>query len=204
MRKLYYYIAISLDGFICRHDGDISDFSFQGDHVQDLLRDFPETIPTHLRSQLNIDAANRKFDTVLMGRRTYEVGSSQGIASPYEHLKQYLFSTTLKQSPSNGITLVRDNAVEVVRQLKQESGMGIWLCGGSELASTLIDEIDELILKVNPFLMGAGKTLFSSSFAKRTLQPIIRREYSSGFALAHYQIVCPHINETPKPGEGSR
>ena len=53
--------------------------------------------------------------------------------------------------------------MERVRQLKDEAGRGIWLCGGADLASTLFAEqlIDQLNLKVNPFLMGSGIPLFS-------------------------------------------
>ena len=81
MRKLTYYIATSFDGFVCRNDGSISDFEFEGEHVADILSQFPETIPTHLRDHFEIDAGNRNFDCVLMGRRTYELGAELGIVS---------------------------------------------------------------------------------------------------------------------------
>ena len=91
MRTLTYYIATSLDGFVSRTDGSLDDFGFDGEHVADLLAEFPETIPTHLRSDLPLTDECRHFDTVLMGRTTYEVGLSLGFGSPYEHLKQYVF-----------------------------------------------------------------------------------------------------------------
>jgi len=55
------------------------------------------------------------------------------------------------------------------------------------LASTLIDEIDERILKINPFLIGAGKSLFTSEFPKHELELISRRNYANGFSLAHHR-----------------
>lgn len=188
MRKLTYYIATSFDGFVSKPDGGIDDFSFEGEHVNDLLTEYPETIPTHLRSLLNISSENRHFDTVLMGRHTYQVGLSQGITSPYQHLRQYVFSKSMATSPDASITLVSDNAVEIVRTLKAESGLDIWLCGGPMLAFDLLDEIDEIIVKVNPFLIGAGKPLFAGAISKRDLDLIDRRDYSNGFALLHYRL----------------
>ena len=188
MRKLIYYIATSADGFICRPNGSIEDFTFDGEHVLDLLEAFPETIPTHLRPQLKIEAENKRFDTVLMGRRTYEVGEAYGITSPYEHLEQYLFSTSLSNSPSADVVLVSSDAVQCVRDLKSRDGLDIWLCGGSELASALIEEIDEIIIKSNPFLMGCGKSLFARETPKIELDLIDRRNYACGFTLQHFGV----------------
>ncbi|MEO1210842.1 MAG: dihydrofolate reductase family protein [Cyanobacteria bacterium J06638_20] len=188
MRKLTYYIATSFDGFVSRTDGSIDDFAFEGEHVADLLSEYPETIPTHLRSYFELANQNRHFDTVLMGRRTYEVGLAAGVTSPYQHLDQYVFSTSMDSSPDAALTLVKANAIDVVRSLKASDGLDIWLCGGPSLAFALLDEIDTIIVKVNPFLMGAGKPLFSSAFPKRDLQLVARRDYRNGFALAQYKL----------------
>ena len=191
VRKLSYYIAMSLDGFISRTDGRIDDFSFEGEHVPDLLAEYPETIPTHLRSHFDLTNENRQFDTVLMGRRTYEVGLELGVTNPYQHLRQYVFSRSLQSLPDNDVNLISSNAIDAVQKLKAEDGLGIWLCGGPELASTLLGEIDELILKVNPFLMGAGKTLFAFEFPKRELQLVTHHHYDNGFSLLHYKFERP-------------
>ena len=185
MRQLTYYIATSFDGFVARPDGALDDFTFDGEHVQDLLTEYPETIPTHLRSHITVSDQNRHFDTVLMGRRTYEVGFTLGITSPYQHLDQYLFSTTLEESPDESVTLVNKDVVEAVRRLKAVEGLGIWLCGGPVLASALVDEIDTMIVKINPFLMGTGKTLFADALPRTNIRILDRRDYDNGFALVH-------------------
>ena len=186
MRKLTYYIATSLDGFVCRPDGRIDEFSFDGEHVPDLLAEYPETIPTHLRPHIDVSHDLRHFDTVLMGRRTYEVGLDAGFPSPYQHLEQYVCSSSLQVPAETGIHQVADNPTRTVQELKQREGLDIWLCGGPSLASSLVDEIDELIIKINPFLMGAGKTLFADTFPKREVSLIDRRDYTNGFSLVHY------------------
>ena len=75
-----------------------------------------------------------------------------------------------------------------MRELKSKDGLGIWLCGGPVLATALIDEIDHVILKVNPFLMGRGRSLFASEIPRTSLRILRRRDYESGFALIHLRL----------------
>jgi dihydrofolate reductase len=56
---------------------------------------------------------------------------------------------------------VNDNPIEYVRQRKKRTGPGIWLCGGSDLAGALWPEMDELILKVNPMVVGSGRPVMT-------------------------------------------
>ena len=188
MRKLIYYVACSVDGFIAREDGSLVDFSMGGEHFADLLEAFPETIPGHLREQLNVTAGNRQFDAVLMGRRTYQVGLDLGVTSPYPHLDQFVFSRSMHETPDEHVSLVTENPIACVRELKQQQGMDVWLCGGGELASAMLPEIDEVILKVNPFLMGSGTPLIAGSESKIDLQIQKKHIYDNGFMLLHYAV----------------
>ncbi len=186
MRKLTYYVACSVDGFICHDDGSVDGFLTEGEHLPDLFKSFPETLPTHLHEVLGINDNNRVFDTVLMGRNTYEVGLNEGITSPYSTLKQYIFSNSMEESPHKDVKLVKENVLEFVNELKQVEGKDIWLCGGGNLASALFPEIDNLILKVNPFLMGSGIPLFSSAVEQTALELVNSKVYSNSFMLLHY------------------
>lgn len=190
MRKLVYYVACSVDGFIAHTDGSHDGFSQDQDYFADLFAAFPETVPTHLREVMGVDSENQRFDTVLMGRKTYEVGLKEGVTSPYAHLRQYLFSRSLSESPDANVELVSDQAIEVVQQLKAEDGKDIWLCGGANLASTLFANqvIDQLILKVNPFLMGAGIPLFADVIPQTTLDLTNSKIYRNGVLLLHYSV----------------
>lgn len=186
MRNLVYYVACSLDGFIAHEDGSFGGFLFSGPHMNDLTREFPETIPSHLRGA--VTGENRHFDAVLMGRRTYEVGLKEGITSPYRTLRQFVVSRSMKGSPDAEVELVRERVPEVVRALKREPGKDIWLCGGGELAALLFPEIDCLILKVHPFLMGAGIPLFSGRVPEAQLTLTERKVYLNGFMRLHYRL----------------
>jgi dihydrofolate reductase len=122
--------------------------------------------------------------------KTYEVGLKEGVTSPYSHMKQYLFSRSMPQSPDENVKLVSDNAIEFVNALKRESGKGIWLCGGGNLATALFTNhlIDQLILKVNPFLMGAGIPLFSDAIPQTALELTDRKIFKNGVLLLDYRV----------------
>jgi dihydrofolate reductase len=188
MRKLTYYVACTVDRFISRPDGSFDFYLTEGEHIADLLESFPETIPAHLRDQLGVHAANKCFDAVLMGRRTYEVGSRMGITSPYPQMKQYLFSRTMTESPDANVVLVSQDALSTVTELKKQSGKDVWLCGGGDLATTLFPEIDEIILKVNPILLGSGIPLFSGVVKQTDLELSDSKSYRNGFLLLRYRV----------------
>ena len=187
MRDLVYYVAVTLDGFIAREDGSFSEFPWDDAIGTHLLENFPETFPAHLRKD---DRPNQLFDTVLMGRATYEVGQRDGINSPYPTLDQYVFSRTLTRSPDESITLVSTESLERVRALKQADGLSIWLCGGSALAGDLYAAglIDRLILKVNPILFGHGKSLFGQEVEAHALELQDSMRFNSGHLIQTYRV----------------
>ncbi|NNE29990.1 MAG: dihydrofolate reductase [Saprospiraceae bacterium] len=150
MRKIVYYVAISTDGYIAGPDGDISKFVANGKGVQKYLKDL------------------KGFDTVIMGKNTYELGYSFGMKpgeNPYPHMRCYVVSDSLKleQGPSD-INIVSLD-LNFIRQLKDQEGTDIYLCGGGMLAGWLLenDMVDSLKLKINPILLKTGIRLFGSS-----------------------------------------
>lgn len=188
MRELKYYVACTVDKFIARGDGSFDFFLTQGEHVSDLLENFPETIPVHFRDKLGITGENRHFDAVLMGRKTYEVGLQEGITNPYPQMQQYVFSRSWKESPDANVELVSTDPLVFVQELKQQSGKDIWLCGGGDLATKLFAQIDELILKVHPMLLGSGIPLFSGAIELTSLQLTNSKIYNNGFMLLNYRV----------------
>ncbi|MFE3001216.1 dihydrofolate reductase family protein [Nocardia sp. NPDC059246] len=182
MRKLVYYVAVSLDGYIAGPQGEY-DFYPTGDDLMAWFGEaMPETVPTHLRELvgLPVDTPNRQIDTVLMGRGSYEPGLAAGTDSPYNHLKQYVFSTTLAPVDNPQVEIVSGDPVELVRRLKKEEGLDIWLCGGANLAGQLIGEIDRLILKSYPVIAGAGLPMIIGNFSPSRFEVTQRREFGNG------------------------
>lgn len=185
MRKLVYYVAVTLDGFIAAEDGTFDGFVFEGDHMAGINENFPETLPTQIREPFGLaDAPNKHFDTVLMGRHTYQVPG--GLASPYAHLRQFVVSTQVTGTPDD-VEVIREDVVGRVRALKQEDGLDIWLCGGGKLAAELLPEIDTLMLKINPVVFGRGIPLFDGKADIRKFTRTDARLFESGVSFMTYE-----------------
>ncbi|GAA3376858.1 dihydrofolate reductase family protein [Streptomyces racemochromogenes] len=174
MRKLTYFIATTVDGFIGAPDGD-ADFIYRyvdPEFIGLLTAEYPETISSAGREQLGIkDAAPKRFDTVVMGRNTYETGLKAGVSSPYDHMReQYVVSRGLTTPPDPAVRLISGDLVARVREMKARDGLGIWLCGGADLAAQLMDEIDEYIVKTYPVVVGTGMPMSRAGFGVRPLE----------------------------------
>ena len=146
MRKLIYHVAASLDGFIAHEDHTVDGFLNEGDHATDYFA-----------------SLKNDYDTVLMGRKTYDFGLQFGVTNPYPWLKQYVFSSR-QDITEPGITVISSDPSELVTRLKAETGKSIYLCGGAKMATELLEHhlIDEILVKINPVLFGAGIGLLTS------------------------------------------
>jgi dihydrofolate reductase len=187
VRALVYYIGVSIDGFIAGPDDEIDFYPLTGEFGEWMTAEFPDALPTQIRRQLGVDGApNRRFDTVVMGRRTYDPALSVGIPNPYAHLRQVVVSRSL-ESPDPHVTVVRDDPVTAVRALKREdSELDVYLAGGGRLASQLVEEIDRLVVKLYPVVAGAGRSAFGDRFAPTLFQLDGMRTFPGGTAVLQY------------------
>lgn len=187
MRKLVYYVASSLDGFIAGEDGGTDAFPVSEPYLLRIAADLPETLPVHARAALGVDAPPARFDTVLMGRATYQPALDAGIASPYAPLRQIVFSRLLPPSDDPSVKVLSGDPVPVVRRLKAEdTGRDVWLCGGGDLAAQLADEIDELIVKLNPVVLGRGVPMFRGRTGPRPFALVRSEAREAGVLWLHY------------------
>ena len=174
MRKIIYHVATSLDNFICHPDGSIDGFVAEGDHVADYQ--------AHLQ----------QYDTVIMGRSTYTFGYRFGLppgARAYPHMRHLIFSQSLTL-PGSEVEVVATDPLPVVERLKAGDGTPIYLCGGGTFAGYLLQHqlIDELVVKLNPFLMGKGVRLFETQPRPLKLAMVDSKTYHSGVMLLHYRV----------------
>lgn len=185
MRELVYYVAVSIDGFIADAEGRYDAFLVDGDHQQVVLGEFADALPAHAHAALGTTPPGTRFDTVVMGWNTLVPALDAGIASPYPHLRQVVASRR-RRSVDPAVSLVHD-PVSTVRDLKAEEGLDIWLCGGAELAGTLLPEIDRLILKRHPVTLGAGVALFAGAGRRpRSFARARARAFDSGVVVEEY------------------
>ncbi|MFW3172446.1 dihydrofolate reductase family protein [Geodermatophilus sp. CPCC 206100] len=187
MRDLVYYIGVSIDGFIAGPDDEVDFYPMSEAYTEWMTAEFADALPTPVRRQLGVDAApNRRFDTVVMGRRTYDPALQAGIPSPYAHLRQVVVSRTL-ESPDPAVTVVREDPVAAVRALKAEqTGLDVYLAGGGQLAGQLVDEIDRLVVKQYPVVAGAGRTAFGPRFTPTPFDLDDVRTFPGGNAVLSY------------------
>lgn len=176
-RKLVYYIATSIDGFIAQSDGRLGGFSMEAQYISDYLRDL------------------QTYDTVLMGRNTYEAGYQYGIQpgepSPtYAHMMQYVLSQTMEAYQHEQLQVIRDDPAEFVQSLKSQDGEPIYLCGGGQLAGYLLEHqlIDEYIAKVNPVVFGQGIPAFGGYSGAIPLTLIDTKIYADGHMINRFRI----------------
>lgn len=190
MRELTYFVAVSVDGFIAGPNGEYDRFLAEGDHMAAVGERYRGTVPTAFADQVGVPADGSPFDTVLMGWNTYAVGLPH-LPDPYAHLRQVVFTRSHEAPEGSGAMRFTDrDPIDVVRELKRESGAGIWLCGGGALAAQLADEIDHLVLKISPVLLGAGIRLFGDRpYAPSGMAPDAVTRFESGVVIAEYSRV---------------
>ena len=190
LRKLTYFVACSIDGFIGGPDGDASFMLpfVDGEFLEFLKAEYPETMATHGRRALGLDdLPNKRFDTIVQGRASYDLALKEGITSPYAHLREYVASRTLTESPDPNVEIIPTDLVGRVRELKAEdSAFGIYLCGGSAVAGELVDEVDELVIKTYPVLLGSGMPMFASGFEVSEFVPDSVRTFGNGVVVRTY------------------
>ena len=177
MRIVTYGAACSLDGFIAPTDGSMDWLHFS--------RDVQEVMGTYWAS----------IDTMLMGRKTWEVavghGGGAGDGGPTGGVTTYVFSRTLG-SVGHGAHLVSEDPGEFVRRLKAKPGKGICVMGGGELAQSLFAAgvIDEVGLNVHPVLLGSGVPFFRDAGRRIALELAESRVIDGGCVLSTYRVVA--------------
>lgn len=175
MAELTYYVAATLDGFIAHEGGTFDGFEWDDEVASDFF------------------AALQTFGTVLMGRKTYEVGLKEGKTSPYPWMRQVVFSRSMEVSPDEAVELVHGDIVGFVRGVKSEADAPIWLCGGADVASTLMDArlIDHVTVKLNPIIFGSGISLVSHTATHYSLDLKGSKVYDCGIVVLQYDVRRP-------------
>ena len=160
MRRVRYAVAMSLDGFIAGPKGE-ADW---------ILMD-PE---------IDFSAIFSEFDTLLVGRKTFEGMKGHGGGAMFSGMKVFVLSRTLEQRAHPGVTIVSRHVKETVTALRKDSGKDIWLFGGGELFRSLLDLrlVDTVEVAVIPVLLGGGIPLLPSPAARAKLSLTGHRVYA--------------------------
>jgi dihydrofolate reductase len=173
MRKIIYYVATSADGFIARTDEDIAWL-----HRARTAGDY------------GMAAFYKSIDTVLVGRKTYDVGLKFGQDS-YAGKKNFVFSRTPPVTQSPKMEYVAADIPSFANRLRKQKGKHIWLAGGANLAASFLDcdQLDELVLHVIPILIGEGIPLIQARHRSTPLKVLSSRTFSDGVVRIHYSVL---------------
>ncbi len=142
MRQVCYGVAMSLDGYIAGPNGEL-----------DWIVVDPE---------IDFAAIYSRFDTLLMGRATFEDAMRRGGMGLMPGMQAVVVSRTLRPQDYPGITILSENVEEAVNGLRLKPGKDIWLFGGGSLFRSLLGAglVDRVELTVIPVLLGGGVPLF--------------------------------------------
>ena len=170
MRKIRYGVAMSLDGYIAGPNGEAdwilidSEFSF-----------------AELWAQ---------FDTLLMGRRTYEAATARLGEASFEGRKTLVVSRTLRQADHPRVTILSELSRDWLKALCAQSGKDIWLMGGGKLFRLLLEmgAVDTVELSVIPILLGGGVPLLPHPAQQTKLTLSGHKIYRSGLVSLIYDV----------------
>ena len=111
------------------------------------------------------------------------------IATFMNGAEKYVFSRTLESADWNKTTLVKGDAVETVRKLKQQPGKDIFVFGSADFSATLMRHglIDEYRIGLNPVILGKGIPMFKEGMEKLKLRLLTTRPLKSGVVILHYE-----------------
>lgn len=171
MRKIILQLAVSLDSYIEGPNGEF-DWCFTD-------------------QDYGMSAFFKRIDSVFYGRKTFELVLSMESEVPagFPKLKEYVFSNTM-DNVREGAVLVRGDIKSEVEKIKNEKGKDIWLFGGADLISSLMNLqlVDEIILAVHPVVLGGGKALFKEIKERTWLTLTAHKIYPNGLVFLTYSI----------------
>lgn len=176
MKKLRYSVAASLDGFIAGPRGEYDWIVMDPD--------------------FDWKALYGQFDTLIIGRKTYETMRARGMSSASMGMKAYVVSRTLDPRDHPDVTVMSGDVPARIRLLKGGSGKHMWLCGGATLFRYLLDAglVDAIDVTVVPVLLGGGVPLVPEG--RRCVLKLSQCEARrSGLVMLKYDVA-----DLPLPG----
>ena len=171
MRKIVYSVAMSLDGYVLGPKG--------------------ETDWITMDPEIDFAALFARFDTLLMGRKTYETAKAMGGGPGMPGVTCIIASRTLRPEDCPGVAVIGDGLADRVRELRAGSGKDIWLFGGGVLFRSLLDAglVDDVGVAVMPVLLGGGVPLLAVG-DRASLRLMGSKIYRSGIVSLEYAVAA--------------
>jgi dihydrofolate reductase len=173
MSKIRYIVAMTLDGYVAGPNGE-ADW---------ILMDL----------DINFAELWAQFDTLLMGRRTYEAAIARLGKASMQRMKTVVVSRTLRAADHPSLTLISDLNRDRMQSLRAQGTRDIWLMGGGELFRSMLamQEVDAVEVSVMPVLLGGGVPLLPSPAERASLKLSGHKLYRSGIVSLVYDVQNP-------------
>ena len=170
MRKIRYRVAMSLDGYIAGPNGEY-----------DWIVSDPE---------VNFAEIWAQFDTMLMGRRTYELALPKLGEAAFAHVKTIVASRTLRPVDHPKVTVVSELARDFLQAMRAKDGKDIWLMGGGLLFRAVLEmgEVDTVEVSVMPVMLGGGIPFQPPLASRSKLKLTTHKVYRSGIVSLTYDL----------------
>jgi len=173
-RKIIVNIAMSVDGYIARTDGNL-----------DWL-----TSRRAPKGFYGLPKFSHSVDAKILGRKTFDLSVKMGASFSRDDV-HYVFS---RQPPPASVPVSVQFVTESIRgfaeRLHKQAGKNIWMMGGGEIIGSFLDEaaIDEFIITVVPTFIGEGVPLIAPRHRAVTLRLRGVQQFPDGVVQLHYEV----------------
>jgi dihydrofolate reductase len=190
MRKVILFMHISLDGMACGPHDEMDWTTMDDDSIGEfLIPDLQKTVDTMLVGRILYQGFEQFWPTVPKNPKSSP--ALVEFANWMADTPKIVFSNTLKDVKWKNSRLAHTDPVSTVHQLKKESGGDMVIFGGASLAAHFVNNnlVDEFRIKLEPVVLGQGKSLFQGIPERRRLKLINSKTFSSGVAGLYYEVI---------------
>ena len=172
MRKVILSLAVSLDGYIAKPNGDV---------------EWLKKIHNPEKLDYGFSEFYKTIDITIMGNSTYKEILGFNIPFPFQDKENFVISRT--DNPNTEFVHFTSDISTLVRNLKSKNGKDIWLIGGGQINSEFLNKglIDELLIRIVPIVIGEGLPLFANKPDEKIFELITSEAFGTGVVQLTYR-----------------
>lgn len=175
MKKIKLYIACSLNGKIAEKDGSVDWlYVYNSDDEKDY----------------GYEEFYKSIDTTIQGSSTYNQIIDWGIEFPYKDKKNFVITRKSDLADNEHVSFIKENHIEYIKSLKNGDGKDIWLIGGGQINTMLLNAglIDELQVFIMPIILQDGIDLFEGLPNRTDLKLLGAQHHKTGAVEMKYSV----------------